>query len=135
MATHFNDIQAALENRLDSLSGGYDIACPNVKYEPTGNNTFIVPNFIQEETLQVGLGASGKDETNGIFQIDVVYPAGLGRSSVPDSVADHFKRGTTMTYNSVNVRVRSVSIAQAITDGAFHSVPVSVNFQSYTDAR
>lgn len=135
MATHFNDIQAALENRLNSLSGGYDIAWPNVKYEPTGNNTFIVPNFIPEETLQVGLGASGKDETNGIFQIDVVYPAGLGRSSVPDSVADHFKRGTTMTYNSVNVRVRSVSIAQAITEGAFHFVPVSVNFQSYTDAR
>lgn len=135
MATHFNDIQAALDNRLNTFGGGYDIAWPNVKYEPDGNETFLSPNFLPEDTLQVGLGANGKDETNGIYQIDVVYPAGLGRSSIPDSLADHFKRGTVMSYNSVSVRVRSVSIAQAITDGAYHFVPVSVNFQTYTDAR
>ncbi len=135
MATHFNDIQAALDNRLNTFSGGYDVAWPNIRYEPSGTATFLSPNFIPEETLQVGLGANGKDETNGIYQIDVVYPAGQGRSSVPDSVADHFKRGTVMTYNSINVRVRSVSVAQAITEGAYHFVPVSVSFQSYTDAR
>tara|TARA_S200002703_G_scaffold132666_1_gene120543 strand:+ start:2575 stop:2982 length:408 start_codon:yes stop_codon:yes gene_type:complete len=135
MATNFNDIQSALDNRLNTLSGGYDIAWSNIKYEPAGDETFLSPNFIPEETLQVGLGANGKDETNGIYQIDVVYPAGQGRSTVPDSIADHFKRGTVMTYNSVSVRVRSVSIEQAITEGAYHFVPVSVNFQTYTDAR
>lgn len=135
MSTNFNDIQAALDNRLNTLSGGYDVAWPNVKYEPAGNATFLSPNFIPEETLQVGLGATGKDETNGIYQVDVVYPAGQGRSTIPDSIADHFKRGTVMTYNSVSVRVRSVSIGQAITEGAYHFVPVSVNFQTYTDAR
>jgi len=135
MATTFNDIQAALDNRLNTFAGGYDIAWPNINYEPAGNATFLTPNFIPEETQQVGLGTNGKDETNGIYQIDVVYPAGQGRSSVPDSVADHFKRGTVMSYNDVSVRVRSVSIAQAITDGAYHFVPISVNFYSYTDAR
>lgn len=135
MATNFNDIQAALDTRLSSLSGGYDVAWPNTNYEPAGNGTFLSPNFIPEETLQVGLGANGKDETNGIYQIDVVYPAGQGRSTIPDSIADHFKRGTVMTYNGVSVRVRSVSIEQAITEGAYHFVPVSVNFQTYTDAR
>ena len=135
MATTFNDIQAALDNRLNTFAGGYDIAWPNINYEPAGNATFLTPNFIPEETQQVGLGTNGKDETNGIYQIDVVYPAGQGRSSVPDSVADHFKRGTVMSYNDVSVRVRSVSIAQAITEGAYHFVPISVNFYSYTDAR
>jgi len=135
MATHFNDIQAALDNRLNSFAGGYDIAWPNVPYEPDGASTFLTPNFIPEDTLQVGLGTNGKDETNGIYQVDVVYPAGSGRSTVPDSLSDHFKRGTVMSYNGVNVRVRSVSIAQAITEGAYHFVPVSVNFQTYTDAR
>lgn len=135
MSTYFNDIQAALDTRLGTLSGGYDIAWPNLNYEPAAGSTFITPNFIPTETLQVGLGASGKDETNGIYQIDVVYPAGSGRSTIPDVVADHFKRGTVLSYNGVNIRVRSVSIAQAITDGAFHFVPVSVDFQTYTDAR
>lgn len=135
MATYFNDIQAALDNRLNTLSGGYDIAWPNIKYEPAGNETFLAPNFIPDEMVQVGLGSNGKDEMNGLYQVDVVYPAGQGRSSVPDSVADHFKRGTVLSYNGTNVRVRSVSIAQAITEGAYHFVPVTVNFQTYTDAR
>lgn len=135
MSTYFNDIQAALDNRLNTITGGYDIAWPNVPYEPDGSSTFLSPNFIPTETLQVGLGSNGKDETNGLYQVDVVYPAGSGRSTVPDVVADHFKRGTVLSYNGVNVRVRSVSIAQAITDGAYHFVPVTVDFQTYTDAR
>jgi hypothetical protein len=135
MSTFFNDIQAALDNRLNTISGGYDISWPNVPYEPDGTSTFLSPNFIPNETLQVGLGSNGKDETNGLYQIDVVYPAGSGRTTVTDSVADHFKRGTVLSYNGVNIRVRSVSIAQAITDGAYHFVPITVDFQTYTDAR
>lgn len=135
MATNFNDIQAALDTRLSTLSGGYSIAWPNTKFEPAANETFLSPSFLPAGTVQAGLGSSGKDETNGLYQIDVVYPAGSGRSSIPDSVADHFKRGTVLSYNSVNVRVRSVSIESAVTEGAYHFVPVTVDFQTYTDAR
>lgn len=135
MATHFNDIQAALDTRLSTLSGGYDIAWPNTKFEPEASQTFLSPSFLPTITSQAGLGASGKDETNGVYQIDVVYPAGTGRSTIPDSVADHFKRGTILSYNDVNVRIRSVSIEPALTEGAFHFVPISVDFQTYTDAR
>lgn len=135
MATHFNDIQTALDTRLSTLSGGYSIAWPNTKFEPEADQTFLSPSFIPNTTEQVGLGSSGKDETNGLYQIDVVYPAGTGRSTIPDLIADHFKRGTVLTYNSVNVRVRSVSIESAVTEGAFHFVPVTVDFQTYTDAR
>lgn len=135
MATHFNDIQAALDGRLNTLSGGYDVAWPNTKFEPQASQTFLSPSFLPATTSQVTLGSSGRDETTGIYQIDVVYPAGTGRSSIPDAVADHFKRGTVLSYNSVKVRVVSVSIAPAVTDGAFHFVPIQVDFQTYTDAR
>ena len=56
-------------------------------------------------------------------------------SDLQKNVADQFKRGLVLSYNQVSIRVRSVSIAQAVTDGAFHFVPVSVNFQTFTDAR
>jgi len=53
-----------------------------------------------------------------------------------DAIADAFKRGTVLTYNDVNVRIRSVSIGVAlVTDTAWYSVPVSVNFQTFTEAR
>lgn len=135
MATYFNDIQAALDARLSTLAGGYSIAWPNTQFEPAAGSTFLTPSFLPNETLQVGLGTNGKDETNGLYQIDVVYPAGNGRSTIPDTVADHFKRGTVLSYNGTTVRIRSVSIDSAITDGAYHFVPVTVSFQTYTDAR
>lgn len=134
MSTHFNDIQAALDTRLSTLSGGNPIAWPNIEYKPTGA-TYLRPSFLPAETLQSGLGGDGLDETNGIYQIDVVYKVGSGRTTLVDSVADHFKRGTVAAYNGVNVRVRSVSIAPAIFDDAWHFVPVSVSFQTYTEAR
>jgi len=135
MSTHFNDIEAALMTQLSTLADAPDIAYPNINYEPTIGSAYLRANMIPVDTIQASLGTSGKDETNGILQIDVVHPAGEGRSILPDSIADHFKRGTVMTYNGVNVRVRSVSIGSAIREEAWYFVPVSIDFQSYTEAR
>lgn len=135
MATYFNDIQAAFDNRLNTLTGGYDIAWSNIVYEPDVGTTYLRPSFLPTDTVQVGLGSSGLDDTRGVYQIDVVYPAGNGRTTVTDSVADHFKRGTTLSYNGTNVRIISASIGPALRDGAWNFVPVSIAFQTYTDAR
>ncbi len=135
MSTFFNDMQAALDTQLSTLSGGYDIAYPNITYKPVGNATYLRASFIPADTLQVSLGSNGKDETQAIYQIDVVSPRGSGRSTLTDNVADHFKRGTVLAYNNLKLRIRSVSIGPAINDGAWFFVPVSVNINAYTGAR
>lgn len=132
MSTYFNDIEAALASRLNTL-GSTPIAWPNVQYEPSG--VYLRPNLIPGETVQASLGDTGKDETNAIYQVDVVQPKNQGRSQLPDAIADHFKRGTVLSYNGTKVRVRSVSIGSALLDGAWYFVPVSINLQSYTEAR
>ena len=48
MATFFNDIQAALDNRLNGLSGSYSIAWPNIPFEPQAGSTFLRPNFLAD---------------------------------------------------------------------------------------
>jgi len=133
MSTYFNDMQAALDTRLDGMDST-PIAWPNIPYEP-GNVTYLKPSFIPAGTLQVTLGDTGKDETLAIYQVEVISPRGAGRSSLPDTIADRFKRGTILTYNGVSLRVRSVSIGSALTDGAYYIVPVSINVQTYTGAR
>jgi hypothetical protein len=133
MATHFNDIQAALESHLSEMD--YSIAWPNTDFTPSPNEVYLRASFLPADTVQAGLGSQGKDETTGIFQVDVVYPYGTGRSAIVDEIADKFKRGTVLSYNGVNVRVRSVSIAPFIRDDAMAFVPLSINFQSYTTAR
>ena len=135
MATYFNDIEAALMSRLNTLADSPPIAWPNVEYKPSASTAYLRANFLPSDTLQVSLGANGKDETIGIFQVDAVIPAGSGRTTLPDSIADHFSRGSTVSYNGVNVRIRSVSVGPAISEGAWYFVPVSINFQTYTEAR
>lgn len=134
MSTFFNDMQTALDSRLDSMDST-PIAWPNVPYEPSAGTVYVRPSFIPGDTLQVTLGSTGQDETNAIYQIDVVVPRGTGRPALLDTVADHFKRGTVLSYNGTNLRVRSVSIGPAILEGAWYFVPVSINVQTYTGAR
>jgi len=135
MSTFFNDIQAAFDTKLGQ-SVSDPIAYPNIPYEPSAGTVFVRPSFLPAETSQASLGANGKDETVGVYQIEVVAPRGSGRPQSVDAIADAFKRGTVLTYNDVNVRIRSVSIGVAlVTDTAWYSVPVSVNFQTFTEAR
>jgi|TARA_B100000963_G_scaffold350943_1_gene361857 hypothetical protein len=134
MTTIFNDVQAALDTKLATVTGT-NVAFPNVPYTPQAGTSYLRASFLPAETTQAGLGANGKDETNGIYQIDVVVPRGSGRPQLIDTVADLFKRGTVSSYNSVNVRVRSVSMSPAILDEEWYFVPISVNFQTFTEAR
>lgn len=133
MATYFNDIHAALDGHLATL-GNTPIAWTNVKFEPTGD-VYLRPRVLPVSTEQASLGNSGKDDTNGIYQIDVFVKQGNGRSALLDSIADHFKRGTVLTHNSVSLRVRTVELAPSSQDGTWHFTPVSVYFQTYTGAR
>lgn len=132
--TIFNDIQAALDTKLATLTG-VPIAYPNTPYKPQAGTAYVRASFIPNETLQASLGSTGKDETLGIYQVDVVVPRGSGRPQLLDTVADLFKRGTVLTYNGVNLRIRSVSMASAILEDEWYFVPISVNFQTYTEAR
>lgn len=132
--TVFNDIQAALDTKLATITDT-PIAFQNVPYEPQAGTAYLRASFLPADTTQASLGTSGKDETNGIYQIDVVVPRGSGRPQLLDTVADLFKRGTVLTYNNRNLRIRSVSIGPSILDDEWYFVPISVNFQTYTEAR
>jgi hypothetical protein len=135
MATFFADIEAALTGHIHSLNDRPAVAFPNVKFEPNGKKPYLRINVIPAETVQASLGATGKDETNGICQITCFVPAGTGRTDLPDTIADHFKRGTVLSYNGTSIRLRSPSVGPAIAEGAFYFVPVSIPYQTFTEAR
>jgi hypothetical protein len=135
MSTHFNDIQAALDTKLATLTGT-PVAFPNIPYEPKAGTAYIRANFLPSETQQASMGDNGKDLTTGLYRLSLFVPKGSGRPSQLDTLGDLFKRGTTLTYNGVNVRVRAVSIGSPLeTDSAWYSIPVTVNFYTYTEAR
>ena len=135
MSTFFNDIQGALRSRLVTLPGSPPVAWENVDYAPNSNVLFLRATSLPGETTQACIGDAGLDDHIGIFQVDVFIPDGKGRSTWPDTVADHFKRGTRLTLNGVVVTISTVSISSAAKDENFYIVPISITYQAFTQAR
>jgi hypothetical protein len=131
----FNDIESAFTNQLATLTDAPDIAWPNINYKPKAGTAYIAGFMLPGEFVQASMGATGKDVQVGIFQVNVYVPAGIGRSALPDAIAEHFKRGTVLSYNGTSIRIRAASIGPAGVDGAWYIVPVSINYQTYTEAR
>ena len=97
MSKVFSSISAALDVRLNALSGSSPIAWENIAYKPVKNKLYLRATHLPAPTVQAGLGTAGIDEYLGIYQIDVFAMAGEGRGKAEakaDVIADHFKRGT-----------------------------------------
>ena len=133
--TIFNDIESAFTNQLQTLNDSPDVAWPNINYKPKAGHVYLTCHMLPGRFNQASMGADGKDRQDGVFQITVFEPAGSGRSTWPDLIAEHFKRGTTLSYNGTDVRIRAASIGPAGVDGAWYIIPVSINYQTYTEAR
>lgn len=134
----FLDISAALDGRLNTMTSVPPVAWDNDTYEPTIGTLYLRPTNIPGDTLQSTLGDTGQDVTNGIYQVDVFAPLGEGKNEatvMADLVADRFKRGTDMVYNSRTVTVRSVSRQAANTSGGWYQIPVVIVYRAFTEAR
>lgn len=138
MATHFLDISAALAGRLNTLSGLPPVAWMNRKYEPVPGTLFLRETVLPAEAFQAEQGDSGRDLHSGIYQVDVFSPVDQGKNAAivqADAIADHFSRGTTLTYNGINVRLTRTSLGAGFNDGAWWIVPVNIRYQSYLTPR
>tara|TARA_B100000795_G_scaffold103354_1_gene76232 strand:- start:158 stop:568 length:411 start_codon:yes stop_codon:yes gene_type:complete len=133
----FTDISAALDARTNSLA--LPTAWENIAFKPTTGTLYIRPTLIPAYTEQAGLGSNGLDEHVGIYQIDIVSTASLGKGEAiikADVIADHFKRGLVLTYNGVNVRLSKTSRGIGKRDHeAFFTIPIFITYQSFISPR
>jgi len=134
----FRDIQAALDTKLNTISPAVATAWENKTYKPVKGTLYIRPTNLPGDTVQAGLGDTGEDNTIGVYQVDVFAPGGKGKKAAvdqADTIANLFKRGTDMVYNSRTVRVQSVSRGSARNDDGWYHLPVVINYYSFTQPR
>lgn len=134
----FSDIQSALDNHLNGMSSLPPVAWENRAFEPTQGTLYVRQTNLQGDTIQATLGESGEDETVGVYQIDIFSPQGEGKKEgidMSDAIANRFKRGTVMTYNGVNVTVRSVSRGASINSDGWFQIPITIVYRVHTAAR
>ena len=135
----FLDISAALDGQLNAMAGLPAVAWENKKFTPAVGTIYIRPTLLTGDSIPQTVGSVGRDLNIGVYQIDVFGEAGQGKNEVitmADTIADHFKHGTQMTYNSSTVEVKTVSQKQAVNnaDGWYQAI-VEITYYSFTARR
>lgn len=135
-------IEAIIEDALAThlatltLSPAMPIAWPNVDYQPTSSGYLHVQHF-PVDTNQSTLGTTGKNRISGIYQVSVMWPKGEGGVQPKERaalVAGHFKRGTVITQDGLNIRInKPPHVVAAIEEKKFLQVPVSISYQVDAD--
>lgn len=135
MSTAFLDITAALDTRLNAMSGLPPVAWENLKYEPIKDTLYLLPSNIQNKTLPV----TEEDQTTGIYQIDIIAPVGVGKNesiAMADTIANQFKQNTEFTYNGVTVRIEKFSmLLSEVIEQGWYRIRTKIDYHSFTARR
>lgn len=126
-------IEAALNTQLISSAGGVDISYQNKKYTPVDGTPYIRPNFLPAQPEPWVVGAATNFHT-GIYQVDLIYPAGVGQSGInnkADEIITAFNQATLLTYSGVNVYIKSSGRGNAQQNGNWYFMPVNIRWECY----
>ena len=136
MATYIQTkIFNALATKLAALtfSPALPIAWPNVNFTPPDANTgYIRAQLFPATAEQTTLGTDGQNRHTGIFQVDVIWPENQGLTAPTEkagAIADHFKRGTLLTTDSIALRIDQPPLVRGIiVDGGTIQIPIDVRY-------
>lgn len=138
MSAAFLNVGGALDARLGNLANLPSVAWQNLEFDPDLNALYLRPTHLPAPTVQSGLGTSGLDRYQGIYQIDVFAVAGTGRGAAEvqaDLIADHFRRGTDLSYGGIVVRTGDVSRGAGRPEEDRFIISISINYLAYVAPR
>ena len=128
------EIRQALDSHLATLPPGVPVAWPNTGYEPQSGQGYLRPTLLPVQPSQSELGTLGRNRHEGIYQIDVIYPARVGRGAVETKAKElvaRFKRGTNIDYSGIRVRCDMSGIQTAISEPNWYILPVRIDYRAY----
>jgi hypothetical protein len=135
-------IRAAFEKRLNdwakARAPALAVAWQNTKFTPPTNAMYLRAYVMPAATISRD-AAGDHRQYRGVFQVNVVMPIGAGSRSAEQVAAELdalFPMNLVMQSGGLAVRVRTpISVDQATTGDADHTVPVSLGYdvQFYPD--
>lgn len=134
MASIYDDIRAALESTLNSVTGLPSIAWENVQFNPTTGQSYVKPRLIPTRREPAVRGTNPQMYYQGIFRVDCYVPEGAGPAAgddLADKVIDAFEAATDVSYGGTIVSIRYAEREQADIDGPFYMIPVIIGWYIY----
>ena len=129
------DLQSALNDALSDAFPTMPIAWENTEYNPTVGVTYFRVWLLPAETDLMTLGLSPWLQRQGIFQVSIFAPIGIGFGVSKGKAAEivaAFKAGTSFVYNGLAITIEKSWPSGAIieNDGWYHT-PVSIRYRCY----
>ncbi|MFZ5111896.1 DUF4128 domain-containing protein [Enterobacter kobei] len=129
------DIAAALAARLGEWADAEDIpvAWENVPFTPPSDGLYLAVHDMPATPRTVDLGLRCRIYS-GVYQINVVVPAGTGRTDVvalADRVAELFPEGQEIEGRGFTCWIdQTPGVFRGITTSVSYTVPVSLNYRA-----
>jgi len=135
MADIYDDIRAALEVKLSSISNIPSIAWENVQFTPTTGQSYVKARFLPTLREPAVRGLNPQIYYQGIFRVDCYVPEGTGPSvggDLASKIINAFEAATDVSYNGVTVSIRYSEREAADTDGPFYITPINIGWYIYS---
>lgn len=135
MASIYDDIRAALETTLNSVSGLPSVAWENVPFNPTTGQSYVKPRLLPTRREPAVRGLNPQMYYQGVFRVDCYVPEGAGPGAgddLADKIIDAFEATTDVSYGSTIVSIRYAEREQADIDGPFYMIPVVIGWYIYS---
>jgi hypothetical protein len=129
------DIASALATRLGTWADaeGISVAWENVPFTPPANEMYLAVHDMPVTPRTIDLGLRCRTYS-GVYQINVVAPAGSGRTSVvalADRVAELFPEGQEIEGRGFTCWIdQTPGVFRGITTSVSYTVPVSLNYRA-----
>ena len=134
MASIYDDIRAALETTLSSVTDVPSIGWENVQFSPTTGQPYVKPRLIPTLREPAVRGTNPQMFYQGIFRIECYVPEDQGPSAgdeLADSIIDAFEAATDVSYSGTIVSIRYAEREMAEIDGSFYLIPVNIGWYIY----
>ena len=134
MATYLDaKIFKALNDRLDTMSGGYTIVEPNEVYEPSADEAFIFEQDVRFDNVRPHIDTGSSDWQTGVFSLAVMTPISWSYSQslgIVGLIQDHFPKDLQITVSDVLVKIthKPQAIGNGYRDGNLFRIPVSIRW-------
>lgn len=134
MASIYDDIRAALETKLNSVSGVPSISWENLQFSPTTGQPYVKPRLLPTRREPAVRGLNPQMYYQGVFRVECYVPEGNGPAAgddLADKIIDAFEAATDVSYGGTIVSIRYAERESADIDGPFYMIPVNIGWYCY----
>jgi hypothetical protein len=134
MASIYDDIRAALEVKLSTVTDIPSIGWENAQFSPTTGQSYVKPRLIPTRREPAVRGTNPQMYYQGLFRIECYVPEGFGPSAgddLADKIMEAFEATTDVSQGNTIVSIRYAEREQAEIDGPFYMIPVNIGWYIY----